>query len=588
MAEVFGVAAGAVGIASFAIQLADSIKKLQSFAAKLKNARVELDEILVNLEISLQWLDSIKNAASLAVALSTCSGQIMEIANELDTSMHTKRRRTAVKLAWGTEEMDRLRQKLETSKADLHRAHSIYHFEEMRFRVSEQGRLGRDLAMDLDAGSYVRDEILKDNIANLQAGQAMLQQTINAEQQGLQQSFAHMQTTQMYLRQELQVSHQVQQIGIGRLQTDQTTLQRALQAGQAQLGQEVRSGTTLITSHLDTSLAILSTGLLNAIQAQSAPTSTSPVVSTDPPNSSQSPKVLGEDSQNTLTQLWAVSRERHSLQEQGALLRTWFDTPGFTTDIAADIVEMLAKQPCTWSTEERLQLMLWMSGVDGSAIMFFDTVASFDLTSPALLQVPGSFTMLHALAKASSAANRNTKDDFVRLVELMRSFLLSGADLHLVWSDLSGHSYTPLTYLLDESSLEHPARSFSDLEDVIQSWVWILHTAGVNLEHYGRAEMDALRRFRRNNHRIHATLLSYGPNIDDWRLLELHPGDCYSGVFWHMIEHPEYSIPGAWLGEDDPDVKFEDYFVQDWAEEKKWQKIDGAQRHADLHLGLDA
>ncbi|KAK4956230.1 hypothetical protein LTR10_005751 [Elasticomyces elasticus] len=137
MAEVFGVAAGAVGIASFAIQLADSIKKLQSFAAKVKNARVELDEILVNLEISLQWLDSIKNAANPAAGIdptlmTACEqlcrravDRIRETADELDTSMQTKKCRTAIKLAWGTEEMDRLLQKLETSKADLHRVHSI-------------------------------------------------------------------------------------------------------------------------------------------------------------------------------------------------------------------------------------------------------------------------------------------------------------------------------------------------------------------------------------------------------------------------------------------------------------------------------
>ncbi|KAK5692394.1 hypothetical protein LTR97_010702 [Elasticomyces elasticus] len=149
------IAFGVIGIAGFAIQLAESIKKLQIFAAKVKNAQVELGELLENLEISVQWLDSISNAVNPATGIdptlmAACEKlcrqaveRIKKIADELDELRQTKRRRTALRAAWTAPEMDRLWKKLEMSKADLHRAHSIYTAEQIRFENSDQGRKGR-------------------------------------------------------------------------------------------------------------------------------------------------------------------------------------------------------------------------------------------------------------------------------------------------------------------------------------------------------------------------------------------------------------------------------------------------------------
>ncbi|KAK4891357.1 hypothetical protein LTR27_010011 [Elasticomyces elasticus] len=693
---------GVVGIASFAIQLADSIKKLQSFIAKVKNARVELDEILTNLKISQQWLDSLKNVANPAAGIdptlmAACEqlcrravDRIKETVNELNISMQIKKHRTAIKFAWGTEEMERLLQKLETSKTDLHHAHSIYYFEEMRFRVSEQGRQGRDLAVDLNADSYARDEILKDNVANMQAGQAMLQQTINTGQQAIQRNFTHMQTTQMHLRQELQISHQVQQRGIGSLQMGQTTLQRALHIEQAQLGEEVRLGTTLITSHLDASLAAFSAGILNAIQAQTAPGYGPAVVSGPSLYASHSPKrlhdkccqratqarhhwarqyqlrlwsrvwhitichawsgwefalqpysiiprvderwevicskdiasiqramfdkfispydrdelgyttmdiimlvghdasfilqlydlwtaarmplVLGVHSEYTIHSMWSVSRERDSVDEHGRLLRAWLDSPGFTADSADDIMDVLVKQPSTWTTDERLQLVDWGRNTDDCEALIFDTLVSFDMNLPAraTTQRSDGFTMLHALA-LSYVGRRVIEEHSSRLDELLQAHVHSGSDLHPVWQVPNGTGYTPLVALYS-----HCRRQKDNPEDIIQSWVKILRTAGVDLEKYGRAEMDAFRCYRDIRFRFNDILVTYGPEVQDWNILEMHPGHCYAGLFWHMIEHPEETIPGAWLEEDDLAVRIEDSLVRYTRGKKGFQRAKGA------------
>ncbi|KAK4956231.1 hypothetical protein LTR10_005752 [Elasticomyces elasticus] len=564
----------------------------------------------------------------------------------------------------------------------------------MRFRVSEQGLQGRDLAVDLNADSYARDEILRDNIANVQAGQAMLQQTIGTAQQAIQQNFTHIQSTQMHLQQELQTSHQMLRRGVSSVETGQTDLQRALYAGRTRLGQEVRLGTTLITSHLDTSLAAFSTGLLNAIQAQSAPTFGPPVVRGPSLCASQSPKqlqhkhyqrstqiryhwarqyqlrlwsqvwhitlrhawsgwklalqsyniipfddkrwevlrsnditsiqramcdkvispydrtetghttmdiimlvgrdilfilqlydlwttagiplVLGQMTMYTIRSVWSASRERDSMQEHGGLLRSWLNSPGFTADSADDIMDVLAKQPSTWTADERLQLVAWINETDDCEVLIFDTLASFDMTLPAraTTQRSDGFTVLHALA-LDRVGRRLIEEDFSRLDELLQAHVNSGLDLHPVWQVPNRADRTPLVALSNQS-YHHGY----DMEDTIQSWVNLLRTAGVDLEKYGRAEMDAFRYYRDFNFGFSGSLVTYGPEVQDWKILEMQPGHCYAGLFWHVIEHLEETIPGAWLMEDDLAVRNEDLLVIKTQRGKRFQKEDGAWYYA--------
>jgi len=64
MAGVFGVAAGAIGKAGFAIQLAESIHKMKSFCERVKDAPAELEEYVEELEASSKLLDSVSSQGS--------------------------------------------------------------------------------------------------------------------------------------------------------------------------------------------------------------------------------------------------------------------------------------------------------------------------------------------------------------------------------------------------------------------------------------------------------------------------------------------------------------------------------------------
>jgi hypothetical protein len=46
MAEVFGVAAGAIGVVSLSIQLAESLQKVKRFYGAVKNAPPQVEELV--------------------------------------------------------------------------------------------------------------------------------------------------------------------------------------------------------------------------------------------------------------------------------------------------------------------------------------------------------------------------------------------------------------------------------------------------------------------------------------------------------------------------------------------------------------
>jgi predicted metal-binding protein len=51
MAEVFGVAAGAIGVVSLSIQLAESLQKVKRFYGAVKNAPPQVEELVEEIEI---------------------------------------------------------------------------------------------------------------------------------------------------------------------------------------------------------------------------------------------------------------------------------------------------------------------------------------------------------------------------------------------------------------------------------------------------------------------------------------------------------------------------------------------------------
>ncbi|KAK5692395.1 hypothetical protein LTR97_010703 [Elasticomyces elasticus] len=281
--------------------------------------------------------------------------------------------------------------------------------------------------------------------------------------------------------------------------------------------------------------------------------------------------------------LWAADGRLESTTEPGALLRTWLNSPNFAADIPEDVMDTLKRQPSTWSTEERTQLLCWTGRNPVNGVMINDILADLDLTSmtTSLCEAEGP-AILNALALAfyESYAGGGHYD---KLEAWVRTYVQSGGDLHgSNTSDAIGN--TPLAALVWHSQLLLTARSSLAVStEILQLWVRSLYLAGVDLELYGRAEMDTLR-FLRDIYLHDSACLSrsvvvtYGPRVTDWEILGTHLGDCYAGLFWHMIEHPEENMPGAWREEMNPIIVTEDYRVGSEALERKEYRQDGMLR----------
>ncbi|KAK5682718.1 hypothetical protein LTS10_005848 [Elasticomyces elasticus] len=146
------VAGGVIGLESFALQLAHLVKKLHTVAARNKDCPAELQEVLEQLESVRQWLDN-TNTAALALTdpdstlppadvntvARTCEQlcskaveDLVAVVKEIETGMGTKKRRSALKLAWNFKKLERLRGQLTSSTINLYCAYSIFYPEAMK------------------------------------------------------------------------------------------------------------------------------------------------------------------------------------------------------------------------------------------------------------------------------------------------------------------------------------------------------------------------------------------------------------------------------------------------------------------------
>ncbi|KAK5695128.1 hypothetical protein LTR17_024601 [Elasticomyces elasticus] len=592
MAEI---AFGVVGVAGLAIQLADSLKKLQAFAALVKDAPSELRELIEYIDISRQWLDSISttSVAAMDPALTLrCEGpcrravdRLAVVARELEQGMQTKKRRTALKLAWTTDALERLRKRLESSKVDLHNAHSMFVAEQIRTELSTEGRRIRDTMVDLNSEAHAQHQDLNQVVGKVQSGQTVMEHIITTGQHDIQQNFIH-------LGRELQMSHRTQQQGFLSVQTGQKNLQHSLNTAHARSQQHMRMQTSLITGHFDTGQVQTMSRIKQVLDALSV---LSAAVTYSSLGASQAVQLLNQQVLATIQLVWAADRTQVSTSRAGALVRKLLCTPSFNANISEEMMGALAKQPSIWTTEERLKLLYWIGNArtsfDHNAIII-DILIGLDLTSPvaAAMQEPDGFTVLHALAIGLCESHLRRRDDLSRLKELLRIYVQSGA-YRLGRQDWG---MTPLATLLDQCVFPEFPRYPRDLAvastgvvqswaqestEVLQSWAQSLHLAGVDLQSYGRAEMNTLRLCRERRWGSHIFLVEYGPEVANWAVLDMQAGHSYAGLFWHVIEHPEENIPGAWCDNDDSAVACEDILVDMMHYDKDYRKLVGYQAY---------
>lgn len=181
------------------------------------------------------------------------------------------------------------------------------------------------------------------------------------------------------------------------------------------------------------------------------------------------------------------------------------------------------------------------------------------------LDMPDRPRLMHLLAEFVGAIDECQWRAYKhRLAALVATGIQAGSDLHML--SKTGAGMTPLMHALLGAmrSFQRPFpfktmkfdRNFAVVQQRFQRWPTLLATAGVDLSKYAKREARLFRRHWRAFQRFlwkhffshcEVTALRFGSMATEWGLLVSHPGDCYSGQFWDMTEHPERSIPGAWV-----------------------------------------
>lgn len=138
MAEAFGVAAGAIGVVSLGIQLAESLQKVKSFCASVKNAPLHIAELIEEIEIMRDILSDLESGClSANVASSSNMHRCLKIAqratiglvsfsNELQARIKKSRFRGGARFALSRDEIKQMLNQLERTKSSLILAYSIY------------------------------------------------------------------------------------------------------------------------------------------------------------------------------------------------------------------------------------------------------------------------------------------------------------------------------------------------------------------------------------------------------------------------------------------------------------------------------
>jgi hypothetical protein len=138
MAEVFGVAAGAIGVVSLSIQLAESLHKVKSFYASVKNAPPQVAELIEEIEIMQDILGDLETGSQGATVASSptmrrctkvadgATRRFTTFATELQTRVKKSKYRGGIKFALSRDDIKQMLDQLERTKSSLNLAYSLY------------------------------------------------------------------------------------------------------------------------------------------------------------------------------------------------------------------------------------------------------------------------------------------------------------------------------------------------------------------------------------------------------------------------------------------------------------------------------
>lgn len=138
MAEAFGIAAGAIGVVSLSIQLAESLQKVKSFYAAAKDAPPQIEELIEEIETMQDILSDLESGTQSAnIASSTNMQRCIKVAqratksfvsfsSELQSRVKKSRFRGSVKFALSQEDIRQMLDQLERTKSSLNLVYNLY------------------------------------------------------------------------------------------------------------------------------------------------------------------------------------------------------------------------------------------------------------------------------------------------------------------------------------------------------------------------------------------------------------------------------------------------------------------------------
>jgi hypothetical protein len=162
MAEAFGVAAGVFGVVSLSIQLAESVQKVKSFYANVKNAPPRLADLLDEIAEMSELISELEQEQrSTSVVTSPLMKRCIEsslkaveyfaaFSVELDTRVKRRKIGGGVKFALGQEEIGRMLNRVERAKSLLTLAYMQYQTAMQQHQHDQMIQTLQGLSLDQD------------------------------------------------------------------------------------------------------------------------------------------------------------------------------------------------------------------------------------------------------------------------------------------------------------------------------------------------------------------------------------------------------------------------------------------------------
>jgi hypothetical protein len=615
MAEAIGVVSGIVGLAAFSLELSKSVVKLKDFAKDVRNAPKEVADLLIELENLANILELLAKQGSthppqdeiLNASLQFCQAalqQMSSMTNQLEVEIRSKRRRTSLKVALKAETITKLLDRLERSKSNLNLAYSLYdrtcrqRENEMILLHVQQTRVSEDALHLLQyspplrtpQACAVRDDD-SDQISRSRSGQQRrktgserhirvhlplwlcrtawdisMQWSVGCRTLSLQPI--------VWIPSKHRVWEVIEDGGADEVMNMLERREIPLHAQNDYTGESLigvhgwsffRIGIVLTTSSslFRIVMAVLRRDCRNVVQSSRY---VFPVMS--------AVQMCSDAVQRPTRRLHGLV-PRYSMFAQSRVIgaTTVFD---WCTDIHAELtqevagntwkeilvdhpcrasVSVLCKPPLQWTIEDRILLLNALSWPVPFICEVISAIDPATLTcedfAPKQIHDAGScspnmhFGLLHTLAPAYGFASRIEQ-------KLLDNIFGRAANLGVPLSEIDGCGCTPLLRML--TSCACCQSDVSRINEAFRAWVLSIAEAGVDLEAYGAEEhrtLTALPRLSRCWKRNCVFGFAYGAQPVDWFLWYKQPGDCFAGIFWDMIDHPERAVPGTWIEVED-------------------------------------